>query len=69
METENGQVDIQYDMIFMLGGLWEACPFFVIKEVSSWKNTKLNGSAMWKSPRTSTLLSHRRMGWTSPTQA
>ena len=30
METENGQVDREYDMIFMLGGLWEVCPFFVI---------------------------------------
>ena len=24
METENRQVDIQYGMIFMLGGLWAA---------------------------------------------
>ena len=30
METENRQADIRYDMIFMLGGLWEVCPFFVI---------------------------------------
>ena len=29
METENGQVDIQYDMIFMLGGLQQVCPIFV----------------------------------------
>ena len=29
MKTENGQANIQCDMIFMLGGPWEACPIFV----------------------------------------
>ena len=29
MKTENRQGDMEYDMIFMLGGLWEAVSFFV----------------------------------------
>ena len=29
-ESEYGQVDIQYGMIFMLGGLWEVCPFLLL---------------------------------------
>ena len=29
MKTENRQVDSEYGMIIMLGGLWEACPFLL----------------------------------------
>ena len=37
METENRQIQSLYDMIFMLGGLWEACPFFLHQEVVTMK--------------------------------
>jgi hypothetical protein len=45
METENGQVDIQYDMIFMLGGFREGNrPIFIqmllIEVCLTWSDKK-----------------------------
>ena len=37
METENRQADNQYDMIFMLGGLY-GLPFAIITNVDQWNS-------------------------------
>ena len=36
METENGQVDIQYGMIFMLGGFHREAALFIIMPCILW---------------------------------